>query len=347
MRVLVTGSCGYVGSRLVPKLLADGHEVVGYDMQWFGDGFLPNGNRSLRMVCADIRNIETFKNALDHVDAVVHLACVSNDTSCGLDEKLSTSINYDAFEPLVIAAKESGVRRFIFCSSSSVYGSSNADNVTEDHPLIPLTLYNKYKGLCEPLLFKHQSPDFTCVVIRPATVCGPAPRMRFDLTVNVLTMNAVKKGIITVYGGDQKRPNLHIDDMCDVYRLLLAAPSEKIAGQTFNVGIQNMKVIDIAKLVQDTVSKRGFPKPSIEVREHTDDRSYHINSNKIAEVLGFTAKRTVEQAIWQMCMDFQSGKWKDALSTDWYYARRPGELQCIRNEFGPTWLMNFKLSSIL
>jgi nucleoside-diphosphate-sugar epimerase len=318
MKVMVTGGAGYVGSRLVPKLLAYGYQVVVYDRMWFGDGFLPIGNRNLRMVRGDIRNTEVFREAVEGVDTVIHLACISNDTSCGLDPALSTAVNYDCFEPLVIAAKDAGVKRFVFCSSSSVYGSSNADNVTEDHPLIPLTLYNKYKGMCEPLLLKHQAPDFTCVVIRPATVCGPAPRMRFDLTVNILTMHAVKKGVITVFGGGQKRPNLHMDDMCDVYRLLLEAPAKKIAGQVFNIGIQNIKVLDIAKLVQDTVVDFGFSKPSIEVREHTDDRSYHINSNKIAEVLGFTPARTVDQAIGDMCLDFKSGKWQDALTNPVY-----------------------------
>lgn len=315
---MVTGGAGYVGSRLVPWLLADGHQVVVYDRMWFGDGFLPRGNQNLRIIGDDIRNVEAFTKALDGVEAVIHLACISNDTSCGLDEALSTSVNYDAFEPLVIAAKKAGVKRFVFCSSSSVYGSSNADNVTEDHPLIPLTLYNKYKGMCEPLLFKHQAPDFTCVVIRPATVCGPAPRMRFDLTVNILTMHAIMKGVITVFGGNQKRPNLHMDDMCDVYRQLLLAPAEKIAGQTFNIGIQNMTVLNIARLVQETVHSMGYPVPSIEVKKHTDDRSYHINSDKIARVLGFTPKRTVEQAITLMCLDFKMGKWKDALTNPVY-----------------------------
>src|SRR3990167_7386013 len=185
MRVLVTGSCGYVGSWMVPHLLADGHQVTGYDIQWFGDGFLPKDNGNLNLVMADIRNIPALKKALQGMDAVIHMACVSNDHSCQLDEALSTAINYDAFEPLVIAAKQVGVKRFIYCSSSSVYGVSDKPDVTEDHPLIPLTLYNKYKGMCEPLLFKHQSDHFTCVVIRPATVCGYAPRQRFDLTVNI------------------------------------------------------------------------------------------------------------------------------------------------------------------
>lgn len=187
MRVLVTGGAGYVGSWMVPHLLGAGHKVTVYDTCWFGDGFLPKSNDSLTLVKGDIRNLEKLGEALIGQDAVIHLACISNDVSCQLDEALSTSINYEAFEPLVVLAKQSGVKRFIYCSSSSVYGVSDAPDVTEEHPLLPLTLYNKYKGMCEPLLFKHQSEDFTCVCIRPATVCGYAPRMRFDLTVNIMT----------------------------------------------------------------------------------------------------------------------------------------------------------------
>ena len=154
-----------------------------------------------------------MREALKGIDAVINLACISNDASFELDEKLSTSINLDAFEPMVVAAKKAGVKRFIYASSSSVYGVSDAPDVTEDHPLVPLTLYNKYKGMCEPLLFKHQSPDFVCVTIRPATLCGYAPRQRLDLSVNILTNHAINNGKITVFGGSQKRPNLHIQDM--------------------------------------------------------------------------------------------------------------------------------------
>jgi nucleoside-diphosphate-sugar epimerase len=314
VKVLVTGGMGYVGSWLVPHLLADGHHVVVYDIGWFGDGYLPRDNPALELVFGDIRDLPTLRRALLGVEAVIHLACVSNDHSCQIDEALSTSINFHAFEPLVLTTREAGVRRFIYCSSSSVYGVSDAADVREDHPLVPLTLYNRYKGMCEPLLFKHQASDFECVTVRPATVCGYAPRMRFDLTVNILTAHAVLKHAITVFGGKQRRPNLHMKDMADCYRLLLRAPAEAIRGQTFNVGAQNMAVSDIAEMVRAVVrAEMGIDAP-IQTAASTDTRSYHVNSDKIRDVLGFVPRFGVEDAVRDLCIRFQQGMWKDGLT---------------------------------
>ena len=211
--VLVTGGAGYVGSLLVPQLLDLGYKVTVYDIMYFGNDFLPKNNPNLKIVDGYIRDTAKLAEAFKGIEAVINLACISNDASFELDENLSTSINLDAFEPMVIAAKQAGVKRFIYASSSSVYGVSDHPDVTEEHPLVPLTLYNKYKGMCEPLLFKHQTKDFVCAVIRPATLCGYAPRQRLDLSVNILTNHAINNGKITVFGGSQKRPNLHIQDM--------------------------------------------------------------------------------------------------------------------------------------
>lgn len=317
MNVLVTGGAGYVGSRLVPKLFGEGHKVTVYDACWFGNGYLTD-DEDHPIIKADIRDLTAFEKACQGQEVVIHLACISNDTSCQLDEKLSTSINYDAFEPLVKTAKKAGVKRFIYCSSSSVYGVSEAPEITEEHPLVPLTLYNKYKGLCEPILFRHMDDSFECVVIRPATVCGYAPRMRFDLTVNIMTNHAAKNGVITVFGGGQKRPNLHIDDMCDVYKLLITAPKEKIQGQIFNVGYANMRVIEIAELVSKTVGDFYNTAIAIQVQGNTDNRSYHINSDKIKRVLGYEPQRTVENAITDICARFKDGYMKDSLTNPIY-----------------------------
>ena len=202
--VLITGGAGYVGNVLVPLLIANNYNIIVYDTLFFYENTLKE-NKKLKIVKGDIRDIDTFKANLKNVDAVIHMACISNDPSFELDSNLSTSINFTCFEPLVIASKEAGVKRFIYCSSSSVYGVSDTPNVTETHPLVPLTQYNKYKALCEPLLFKHQDKNFICVTIRPATVCGYSPRCRLDLTVNILTNHAFNNNKILVFGGSQKK----------------------------------------------------------------------------------------------------------------------------------------------
>ena len=319
--VLITGGAGYVGSLLAPQLLDAGYRVTVYDIMYFGDEFLPKKNPGLKVVQGDIRDSRRLAQALDGVDAVINLACISNDASFELDERLSTSINLDAFEPMVVAAKEAGVRRFIYASSSSVYGVSESPDVTEEHPLVPLTLYNKYKGMCEPLLWKHHSRDFVCTVIRPATLCGYAPRQRLDLSVNILTNHAINAGKITVFGGSQKRPNLHVQDMCDLYLLLLEVPDEKIAGQTFNAGFQNLSIMEIAHIAKRVVQEEFPEKGDIPiVTTPTDDiRSYHVNSDKIQRVLGFKPRFTVEDAVRDLCKAFKQGKLPDSMQDTFYF----------------------------
>src|ERR1700722_18544719 len=282
-KVLVTGGAGYCGSLLVPQLLNRGYKVTVYDVMVFGDSFLPKDNPDLKIVKGDIRDAQLLAETAKGHDAFVSLACISNDASFELDEKLSTSVNLDAFEPMVLAAKNAGVKRFIYASSSSVYGVSDKPDVTEDHPLVPLTLYNKYKGLCEPLLRKHTGDKFVGVIFRPATVCGYAPRQRFDLSVNILTNHAVNASKITVFGGSQLRPNLHVQDYCDVVEVFLTAPSDKIQNEIFNVGTQNLSLMQIAHLVRDVVSKEFPERGRVEIVTTPSDalRSYHINSDKI------------------------------------------------------------------
>jgi nucleoside-diphosphate-sugar epimerase len=328
-RVFVTGGAGYVGSALIPRLLGRGYKVTSYDICYYGDNFLPKSNPNLQVIRGDIRDTAKLAGTLAGHDSFISLACISNDASFELDEKLSTSVNLDAFEPMVLAAKKAGVRRFIFASSSSVYGVSDQPDVTEEHPLVPLTLYNKFKGMCEPLLFKHTDASFVGVVFRPATVCGYAPRQRFDLSVNILTNHAVNNGKITVFGGEQMRPNLHILDYCDAVQLLLDAPDEKVANETFNVGYQNMSILDIALLVKRV--EREFPeKGEIGiVKTPTDDkRSYHINSDKIRRVLGYIPKHTIEQAVSDLCRAFKDRRFRNSMSDDIYFnVRRMKNLQ--------------------
>jgi len=317
--VLITGGAGYVGTLMLPHLLDADYKVTVYDTMYYGCELKPT--TGLKLIQADVRDTPTFREACRGIDAVIHLACISNDAGFELDERLSQTINYDCFEPLVIAAKEQGVKRFIYASSSSVYGVSEAPEVTEEHPLVPLTLYNKFKGMCEPLLFKHHAKDFVCVAIRPATICGYSPRQRLDLSVNILTNHAVNSGKITVFGGEQKRPNLHIQDMCDLYRLLLEVPDEQIDGETFNAGYQNHTIMEIAKMVKHVVQQE-FPEKGdlpIEITPTNDNRSYHINSDKIARKIGFKPKRGIEDAVRDLCRAFRAGKLPNSMIDERYH----------------------------
>jgi nucleoside-diphosphate-sugar epimerase len=328
--VLVTGGAGYVGSLLTPQLIELGYSVSVYDIMYFGHEFLPKKHPSLELIQGDIRDVARLDQALKGIDVVINLACISNDASFELDEKLSTSINLDAFEPMVVASKRAGVKRFIYASSSSVYGVSDSPDVTEEHPLVPLTLYNKYKGMCEPLLWKHQSKDFVCVTIRPATLCGYAPRQRLDLSVNILTNHAINAGKITVFGGSQKRPNLHVQDMCELYKLLLEVPDEKIAGQTFNAGFQNLSIMEIAQIAKRVVQQEFPDKGDIPIiTTPTDDiRSYHVNSDKIQRVLGFKPQHNVEDAVRDLCKAFKAGRLPNSMQDTFYFnVRRLKELK--------------------
>jgi len=318
--ILVTGGAGYKGCILIPKLLKAGYKVTVYDLMLFGADALPN-DKNLIILKADIRDISAFSKACVGINTVIHMACISNDPSFELDESLSRTINYDCFEPLVIAAKAAGVDRFIYVSSSSVYGVSDEPEVTEEHPLVPLTLYNKYKGLCEPLLFKHQASDFVCVTLRPATVCGYSPRMRFDLTINILTNHAVNRGLITVFGGSQKRPNIHIDDVTELYVKMIEYPASKVAGEIFNVGYENFTVSELATFVKLAVEKE-FPSKSpisITTTPSNDNRSYHVSSKKLWEKLGWKPTKTIEDAVCDLCTAFKDGRFgKDTMTNESY-----------------------------
>ncbi len=316
--VLVTGGAGYVGCVLVPKLLDAGYAVVVYDLMLFGSAGLPT-HPSLRVIQGDIRDAEHFSQALQGAQSVIHLACISNDPSFELDPALSKSINYDCFEPLVAASRSAGVRRFVYASTSSVYGVSEAPDVTEEHPLVPLTDYNKYKGLCEPILLRYQSPGLTTVILRPATVCGYSPRMRFDLTVNILTNHAVNRRVITVFGGTQQRPNIHVDDLAELYVQLLEQSDHAVAGQIFNAAYQNHTVAELAEIIRRVVEQEMPGEPiRIATSPSNDLRSYHVSSRKIARQLGYVPRRSIEDAVRDLCHAFKEGRCPNSLTDDRY-----------------------------
>lgn len=319
-KVAVIGGAGYKGSVLVPKLLKQGYRVAVYDLLLFGSEGLPS-DPNLEVVKGDIRDTASYAAAIRSADVVVNLACISNDPSFELDSGLSESINYGCFERMVKATVDAGVRRYIYASTSSVYGVSDAPEVNEEHPLVPVSEYNRYKGMSEPLLLKYQSPDFTTVIIRPATVCGYSPRMRLDLTVNILTNHAVNKRKITVFGGAQKRPNIHIEDITDLYVDLVEIPASKIAGEVFNAGYENFTVSELATQVKRVVEEE-FPDLApipIETQPSDDPRSYHVSSRKIAEKLGWQPKRSIEDAVRDLCKAFRDGRLPNSFDDDRYF----------------------------
>jgi len=312
-RIFITGGAGYVGSVLVPKLLDKGYEVTVIDLMIYGEEVLPKHDK-LNAVKGDIRDIELMKEIIPGHDAVIHLACISNDPSFELNPDLGKSINLDPFEPMVQISKAAGVKRFIYASSSSVYGIKEEPNVTEDMSLEPLTDYSKFKAECEKILKKYESDDFTAMTIRPATVCGYSPRLRLDLTVNILTNFAINKGFIKVFGGDQKRPNIHIQDMTDLYCLLLELPSDKIQGKIFNAGYENFKVKEIAQMVKNVVGE-----VDIRTESTNDNRSYHISSAYIKDAIGFEPKHSIEDAVSDLKQAFDQGLIQDSFDNERYF----------------------------
>tara|TARA_B100000989_G_scaffold243282_1_gene190268 strand:+ start:5679 stop:6656 length:978 start_codon:yes stop_codon:yes gene_type:complete len=314
MKLLITGGAGYVGSALVPKLIEIGHEITILDLMIYGDNVLEDHPR-LKKIKGDIRRIDLLEKIIPGHEIVLHLACISNDPSFELNPTLGKSINFDAFEPLVKISRESNVSRFIYASSSSVYGIKSEKNVTEDMVLEPLTDYSKFKAQCEVILNKYKSENFITTTIRPSTVCGYAKRQRLDLVVNILTNHAYHTREIKVFGGSQLRPNIHIKDMIDCYLNVIDANKDKINGQIFNVGFKNQSVDELAEDVKEIIGE------DIKIRKtKTDDnRSYHVSSEKIRSILGFKTKYTVKNAVQDLKNAFETGLLIDTFNNENYF----------------------------
>ena len=312
--IFITGGAGYVGAMLVPELLSKGYKVTVLDLMMYGEDVI-KPNNSLKMVKGDIRDISLLKKEIPGHDVVIHLACISNDPSFELNPNLGKSINLDAFEPLVKISKNSGVQRFIYASSSSVYGVKEELGVHEDMSLEPLTDYSKFKADCEKILAPYQSDNFTTVTVRPATVCGYSTRQRLDVVVNILTNLAYHKREITVFGGKQYRPNIHIKDMVDAYIMLIESPEEKIAGEIFNVGFENQTVTELSETVKKVIGEdvKLITTPT------NDNRSYHISSEKIKVKLGFVAKHSIEEAADDLKNAFEAGFLPNSFTDDKYF----------------------------
>jgi|TARA_B110000483_G_C18165670_1_gene531183 nucleoside-diphosphate-sugar epimerase len=312
--ILITGGAGYVGSALVPELLRLGHKVTVYDLLIYGKDVL-DSNKNLNIVHGDIRDLNLLEKVILNQDIVIHLACISNDPSFELNPKLGKSINLDPFRPFVEISRKNKVKRFIYASSSSVYGVKKEKNVDETLKLEPLTDYSKFKVECENILQEYTNHDFETVIVRPATVCGYARRQRLDVVVNILTNLAFNNRKIKVLGGNQLRPNIHINDMVKVYIKCIEAKSDKINGEIFNAGYDNYSVAQIADIVKDVIGDDV----KIEKQPTNDNRSYHISSEKIYNILSFKPDFTIKDAVNDLKEAFEKNKLPNSLESSKYF----------------------------
>ncbi len=323
-KILVTGGFGYVGSRLTPHLLKLGHQVRVLDLMLYTnagldalkkDASFPKWKERFELVRGDLREPKVVKAATEGVEIIIHLAAISNDPTGEIDEALTRQINFDAIGMLLAIARENGVKRFINASSSSVFGIKPVADVTEKLEPEPLTFYSRYKMFSEWLVVAASSPNFCTVNIRPATICGYSPRQRFDLTVNKLTADAIRKGVITVHGGEQRRPNVGMADMINLYGILAQIDSKLVNGRTFNFGFENHKVIEIAKIIQAELADLNV---EIKVTDTLDQRDYHISSKKILTALKYNPVSSIRQEVAHLRRALENGACPDIDAPDYY-----------------------------
>ena len=305
MKILITGGCGYKGSVIIPLLLNAGHEIISVDSQWFGNQLIKHPN--LKNIKCDIREIDY--SLFENIDSLIHLANIANDPAVELNPTLSWEVNVLASKQIADNAVKFGIKQIIFASSGSVYGIKEEPKVTEDLELIPISVYNKTKMVAERVFLSYKD-KLKIHCIRPATVCGLSPRMRLDVSVNLLTFQALKNKKITVFGGRQTRPNIHINDMADIYKHFLDNPN--INSGFYNAGFENISILDIAKLIQLKVDC------DIDIKESNDPRSYRLDSSKLLKT-GFSPKRNISNAIDEIIKAFKNGSLQD--KDEWHTVR--------------------------
>jgi nucleoside-diphosphate-sugar epimerase len=313
--ILVTGGAGYIGSVLVPELIDEGYSVTVLDAYLYDTD--PNRDPIVHERCrrlqGDIRDLAYVDSVLEEgsFQAIIHLAAISNDPSSALDPEVTRSVNLEAVDHLMRSAKRHGVKRFLYASSASVYGVKDTDNVTEDLPLDPLTIYAECKAKGEAILKSLVDESFVGVSVRSATVCGYSPRLRLDLTINLLTDQGLTEGRLRVFGGSQMRPNVHVRDLCAFYRMLLRAPADEISGEAFNVCRANASVMELAEMIRDELD----PSLPIETVPSDDPRSYHLCADRARTVLGFEPRRDLVTAVKELRDAYRTGKVPDSRSS--------------------------------
>jgi len=293
MKIFITGACGYQGTKIIPMLIKLKHKIVAIDTMWFGNRLKKNKNlKVLKKNIIDINNKD-----LKNIDIVLHLASIANDPMGDLKQHLTWEYSCIATMKLAELCIKNKVKKLIYASSASVYGVKKEKKVTENLSLEPISTYNKAKMIAERVLLSYKK-KLNISIIRPATVCGVSPRMRFDLSVNMLTYQAIKNKKITVFGGNQIRPNIHIDDLLQLY-IKFFSTNKKYNG-IFNAGFENLSIINIAKLVQSEV-----PCKIVKIKNVKDIRSYRVNSDKLLK-LGFKPKKNVKEAIKEVKREFEN-----------------------------------------
>lgn len=324
-RIMVSGGAGYIGSVLTEKLLEKGYKVVVLDNFTYTDMGIRHihDHSNLTTINGDIRERKAVEKAMQGVDNVIHLAAIANDPSGELDPRLTQQVNYEVYPMLLEEAKKNGVHRFLNASTFGVYGMKDGINITEQEILNPLKEYSICKAKSEELVREYNSENFATISLRCATVCGWSPRMRFDLIVNTLTAHAIINDKITVWGGEQKRPQIHIDDLTNYFIELIDIPEEKIGGKIYNAGGQNITIMEIAESIRDIM---GGNLDIIKAPPRDDERTYHVRSEKIEKELNLVPKKTIKDAIKDIIEAYEAELWKNPYKSLYHNVSRMKEL---------------------